>query len=129
VRRVYGLEGGAYEAMMAEQGGKCAICRNRQLMRALAVHHDHVTGAVVALLCSSCNHDLLGGAWDSPELLLRAWAVQVGGWPLAQEVMASSKPEDGLPATWPQRLRWLAAELEAMPVPVGRPGAGDPPPY
>lgn len=132
VKRVYGLEAGSYEAMMEAQGGRCAICRNRQLMRALAVHHDHATGAVVALLCSSCNHDLLGGAWDSPELLLRAWAVQVRGWPLAQEVISTGRAKlEGQPMTWPVRLHALAYVLENLPdlVPVERPGAGDPPPF
>lgn len=129
VARTYGLEGGAYDAMFRQQGGRCAICRNRQLMRALAVHHNHVSGDVVALLCSSCNHDLLGGAWDSPELLLRAWAVQVGGWPLVAWVMASGRSESGLPPTWATRLRAIADELEGWPpVRAARPDS-DPPPF
>jgi hypothetical protein len=130
VKRTYGLEAGEYEAMFAAQGQRCAICRNRQLMRALAVHHDHKTGAVRALLCSRCNHDLLGGAWDSPELLLRAWATQVGGWPLVEAVMRSYEAAPVPPASWPDRLRYVAAALEAMPELEPRADlADDPPPY
>lgn len=128
VKRTYGLEGGGYDAMLQAQGGRCAICRNQQKMRALAVHHDHKSGAVVALLCKSCNHDLLGGAWDSPELLLRAWAVQVRGWPLAQEALecgGQGTRNGQLPATWPERLRYLADRLEEMPEP--EPVEGPPP--
>lgn len=52
-----------YEAMLAGQGGVCAICRQEETwvnsrkgsIGALAVDHDHSTGKVRGLLCNSCN--------------------------------------------------------------------------
>lgn len=86
VARTYG-EDVDYDAMFAAQGGTCAICRKRQLIKRLAVHHDHVTGEVVGLLCQRCNHDLLGSAFDSPAILLRAYALQLGGWEAVEKVL------------------------------------------
>lgn len=61
----FGLELSDYEAMLEEQGGRCAICREpeRRLNRrgapkALSIDHDHETGEVRGLLCQDCNHAL-----------------------------------------------------------------------
>lgn len=57
----YGLTDDAYQALLAEQGGLCAICgelEERYIagQRApLSVDHDHQTGAVRGLLCARCN--------------------------------------------------------------------------
>lgn len=40
--------------MFAEQKGLCKIC-NKTWHRKLWVDHDHVTGKVRGLVCSSCN--------------------------------------------------------------------------
>ncbi len=60
-RYKFGLPLGVYAAMLRAQGGVCAVCRqperakrNRKA-KALAVDHDHDTGAVRGLLCSRCN--------------------------------------------------------------------------
>lgn len=68
----YGLTTGDTRAILAEQGDRCAICRKRQTDRALATEHNHKTGAVRGMCCSNCNHKLLGGAFDSPRMLLAA---------------------------------------------------------
>lgn len=86
VKRQYG-EQADYDSLFLRQGGKCAICRNRQVMQRLAVHHDHVTGEVIGLACVRCNHDLLGAAHDSAQILLRAYALQVGGWEAVEKVL------------------------------------------
>lgn len=70
----YGIDGAEYERIFRAQGGRCAICRNRPASIRFAVDHDHQTGAVRGILCKRCNHDLLGGAHDSVDLLLRALA-------------------------------------------------------
>lgn len=73
IAKTYGLDAAGYDALLARQGGRCAICRARPKSKRLAVDHDHVTGAVRGLLCSRCNHDLLGSAWDSLALATALW--------------------------------------------------------
>jgi hypothetical protein len=68
----YGLTVEQYEAMIAGQGGVCAVCRQppRPEHRGgmLHVDHDHETGVVRGALCASCNL-LLGLAGDAVEVL------------------------------------------------------------
>lgn len=80
VERTYGITAQEYQALMVEQGGRCAICRRATgASRALSVDHDHKvereTGstreAVRGLLCRPCN-DLLGHLRDDTLALLRA---------------------------------------------------------
>jgi hypothetical protein len=59
VERTYGMPREEYEALLTWQGGRCYICGQLPHGRRLAVDHDHATGAVRGLLCSSdewgCN--------------------------------------------------------------------------
>lgn len=73
IEKTYGLTGAEYDALLKKQGGKCAICRARPKSKRLAVDHDHKTGAVLGLLCSRCNHDLKGSAWDSLAMATALW--------------------------------------------------------
>lgn len=73
VEKTYGLTAEQYQTLLARQGGKCAICRARPKSKRLAVDHDHGSGAVRGLLCSRCNHDLLGSAWDSLAMATALW--------------------------------------------------------
>jgi hypothetical protein len=58
---LYGLTLQKYERMVEEQGGVCAVCgqpeiaRNQWGIRRLSIDHDHETGEIRKLLCSSCN--------------------------------------------------------------------------
>ena len=73
----YGLsrDGDEYEAVLAMQGGRCAICgrlpsggpKNRRLH----ADHDHVTGKFRALLCNHCNPGL-GHFHDDVALMIQA---------------------------------------------------------
>lgn len=65
--RKYGLSTGDYERMLAEQGGRCAVCRALPAT-VLNVDHCHETGLVRGLLCGTCNR-ALGQASDNPQLL------------------------------------------------------------
>jgi hypothetical protein len=58
----FGITLSQYDAMFEAQGGRCAICRRKQIiydrhgnLRRLSVDHDHKTGRVRQLLCSPCN--------------------------------------------------------------------------
>lgn len=61
-----------YDVLFKKQGRRCAICQREPRKIRLAVDHDHRTGKVRGLLCKRCNHDLLGSAHDSVEILYDA---------------------------------------------------------
>jgi Recombination endonuclease VII len=75
----YGLTLAQYEEMLMTQCGTCAVCGESERAlykdtgepKRLAVHHDHKTGAVVALVCQACNRGM-GLLRDEPKLLRRA---------------------------------------------------------
>lgn len=71
----YGLQPDDYHAMLAKQGGKCAICRSDKPTLnnkgSFRIDHCHVTGVVRGLLCNKCNAGL-GMFGDNPELLAKA---------------------------------------------------------
>lgn len=76
----YGLNMDQYAAMVAAQDNRCAICGDRPSgvgrFGSLVIDHDHDTGAVRGLLCSSCNR-ALGWFRDDPEIVRRALAYSV----------------------------------------------------
>lgn len=60
LRRLYGITADDFDRMLAEQGGRCAICRRTKEEAGgkgehLHVDHDHETGVVRGLLCTACN--------------------------------------------------------------------------
>lgn len=74
LRRTFGIGADEFDALLAEQGGGCAICQSRigdSAGRRLAVDHCHDSGAVRGLLCSACNLGL-GKFGDDPDRLERA---------------------------------------------------------
>lgn len=60
LQKKYGITLEDYNKMFAEQNGCCAMCGRHQseFKRALAVDHNHITGAVRGLLCMRCNTTL-----------------------------------------------------------------------
>jgi hypothetical protein len=74
IQRTYGITADEYAAIFKAQGGKCGICGGRPRSERLAIDHDHTTQEVRGLLCSRCNHELLGAAHDSLDLLRKAVA-------------------------------------------------------
>ena len=52
LRRSYGLNSITLQHLVDEQGGACAICRERPAQH---VDHDHVTGRVRGVLCSTAT--------------------------------------------------------------------------
>ena len=75
--RTFGIDLATYSAMVAAQDNKCAICRQPETatrkgkVKALAVDHDHKTGAIRGLLCSDCNTGI-GKLGDSRDRLIAA---------------------------------------------------------
>lgn len=75
LRRKYGMEIEDYDALLAAQGGRCAICRSTDPKSnrgtCFVVDHDHDTGAVRGLLCMICNTGI-GGLQDDPRIVAAA---------------------------------------------------------
>lgn len=71
---MYGITVEQYAAMLAAQGGGCAICgradNGGQRAKWLHVDHCHRTGRVRGVLCAKCNK-AIGLFADDPTLLVR----------------------------------------------------------
>jgi Recombination endonuclease VII len=65
----YGLTEETFDAMLTQQGGKCAICRKP--FGKIFTDHSHATGKVRGLLCGPCNM-YIGHVLEAPEVLTRA---------------------------------------------------------
>jgi hypothetical protein len=64
-----------FDALLASQGGVCAICgtdKPRGHRNQWHVDHDHVTGRRRGVLCNKCNLMLLPGLNDDPARAIRA---------------------------------------------------------
>jgi hypothetical protein len=74
IRRVFGIDLAVYTQKLMQQKGVCAICKQPEIntfrgrVRALAIDHDHRTGAIRDLLCYNCNN-ILGQCNDDPDRL------------------------------------------------------------
>jgi recombination endonuclease VII len=79
LERKYGISAAEYDRRMAEQGGKCAVCRQREKFinkrsgktQELSVDHCHSGTGVRGLLCVGCNRGL-GYFSDDPAALRAA---------------------------------------------------------
>jgi hypothetical protein len=69
LKRRYGLSAEDYNALLARQGGVCAIC-GKQPSQTLCVDHNRKTRKVRRLLCRKCNLGI--GHFDDDPRLLRA---------------------------------------------------------
>lgn len=70
--RTFGWTPEDYDRQLEAQGGVCAICGSRSPGKRLTkfcVDHDHETGTVRGLLCTSCNQGigLLGDTLEGVE--------------------------------------------------------------
>ena len=73
--KTYGITGEQYDQLYELQGRKCAVCvTSTGASKRLAVDHNHETGEVRGLVCGRCNHNLLGAAHDTVDILKRAIA-------------------------------------------------------
>lgn len=83
IKRNFGITAEQYKEMFDRQEGKCAICEKHQdiLKRRLAVDHNHFTGEIRGLLCTYCNHRVVGRHRDGNLLRKIADYVDAGtGW-------------------------------------------------
>jgi hypothetical protein len=81
LRRTYGITLSEVNAMLAAQGGACAVCGTKTptamggkgKARHFTVDHDHATGIIRGILCGHCNA-ALGLLRDDPTTIERALA-------------------------------------------------------
>ncbi|MEX2551612.1 MAG: endonuclease VII domain-containing protein [Actinomycetota bacterium] len=64
--RRYGIDTKAFQEMIQNQNGKCALCLTKP---AKHLDHDHGSGKVRAVLCFSCNRGL--GKFEDNPLVIR----------------------------------------------------------
>ena len=73
----YGITMEAYELLFDKQHGVCAICHKpethvlHRVVKVLGVDHNHATGAVRGLLCTTCN-SAIGFLDDDPKNCIAA---------------------------------------------------------
>jgi hypothetical protein len=69
----YGLSPEDYDALVAKQDGRCAICLSKSTgpWGVLVVDHNHDTNRVRGLLCHACNVGI-GQMKDDPRIVRRA---------------------------------------------------------
>ncbi len=91
VEAVYGLQEGEYEALLAFQGGVCALCQKPFKTRRGSVDHDHATGRVRGII-HGYENTFIGRIRDSVQ-----WAknlVQYLSDPPARRASLDRKPKD-----------------------------------
>jgi hypothetical protein len=77
IKKLYGAEYEDIVELYKLQNGKCMICEIEKPLHGanpadtLHIDHDHITGQIRGLLCTSCNNGL-GRFKDTPELLRKA---------------------------------------------------------
>jgi hypothetical protein len=81
--RKHGWTPDDYERVLAEQGGVCACCGSAspgKRLRKFCVDHDHATGTVRGLLCTSCNQGIgqLGDTLEGVEAAARYLRLTTG---------------------------------------------------
>ena len=64
----YNIDVFEVEELIKDQGGRCAICKERE---AEHVDHDHLSGCVRGILCSPCNTGM-GQFQDDPGVIRQA---------------------------------------------------------
>jgi hypothetical protein len=70
-KKKYGITLDERDAIIASQGGKCALCPDDPGPRGLFIDHNHKTKKVRGALCHRCNTGI-GMFRDNPELLAKA---------------------------------------------------------
>jgi hypothetical protein len=80
LKHKYKLDPAGWYRIIAEQGGKCAVCRRDEEMlfnsnrhgvyarTSFVVDHDHATGEVRGILCNDCNR-AIGLLGESSQVL------------------------------------------------------------
>jgi len=115
--RLYGVSRDDYAELLVEQNNVCALCGTDPGDRALAVDHDHRSGSIRGLLCSTCNTGL-GALRDDPQLLRRAIsyleAHARGGDPAMAQAVPAAPDREQLSAAFEMVLDGFTTDVEGL---------------
>jgi hypothetical protein len=93
LKKNYGISVEEYNQLLISQGGKCKICESpnpkSKRYENFCVDHDHRTGKIRGLLCTSCNR-MIGLVHDDIESLERAIRY-LASFKIMNEVIAEAK--------------------------------------
>lgn len=80
LKAAYGLTLEQYDELLAKQNNCCAICDRHESSFPinLSVDHDHKTGEIRGLLCTYCNHRVVGRHRDGAQLRKVADYIEQG---------------------------------------------------
>lgn len=70
LRTRYGITLEQFDAILAAQGGVCAVCKLGD--KVFCVDHNHKTLKIRGIICLNCNLRVIGGARDKDHLLINA---------------------------------------------------------
>lgn len=70
LRKRYGISLEQFEAILAAQGGVCAVCKESD--KVFCLDHNHKTLKVRGVICLNCNLRVIGGARDQDYKLVNA---------------------------------------------------------
>ena len=70
LKHTYGITVEQFKSLLILQNNKCGICE-KEFKKIPCIDHNHKTGKIRGVLCSSCNSGL-GSLGDSPEIINRA---------------------------------------------------------
>lgn len=94
-QRRYGVTEDEDQAVLDEQGGRCAGCRRANgASKDLAHDHDHKTGWFRGRLCSTCNQ-IVGHFRDDPVALIRFAQYLIN--PPAYAIIGRVSPTERIP--------------------------------
>lgn len=73
LKKHYGITNEQYSELLEKQNDCCALCKRHksEFTNFLSVDHDHKTGEIRGLLCTHCNHRIIGRHTD-PTILRNA---------------------------------------------------------
>lgn len=80
LNKKYGLTVEQYDEMLEKQNHRCAVCNKHEddVKTRLAVDHNHITGEIRGLLCTYCNHRIVGRHRDGALLRRIADYIEQG---------------------------------------------------
>ena len=98
LKRKYGITPDQYEQLLRQQNGTCALCPKTEEAegKSLAVDHNHKTGEIRGILCSYCNHRVVGRHTDADLLRRMADYLDKGtGWFVPPPVKKRKRKRSG----------------------------------